>query len=123
MAERITENLWRLEIPLEGNPLKSLNSYLITGERNLLIDTGFRWDCCREAMLRQLAELEVDLDRTDLFGTHLHTDHVGLMPELLRPGCRMYISEIDAPYVEDRMTDDSWLELYAEYIRDGFSQQ
>ena len=123
MAERITDNLWRLEIPLEGNPLKTLNSYLITGERNLLIDTGFRWDCCREAMLRQLEELQVDLDRTDLFGTHLHTDHVGLMPELIRPGCRMYISEIDAPYVEDRMTDDTWLQLYAEYIRDGFSRQ
>ena len=28
MAEHITENLWRLDIPLEGNPLKNLNSYL-----------------------------------------------------------------------------------------------
>ena len=122
MAERITNNLWRLEIPLEGNPLKTLNSYLITGERNLLIDTGFRWDCCREAMLRQLAELEVDLDRTDLFATHLHTDHVGLMPELLRPGCRICISEIDAPYVEDRMTEEDWRLLNESYVLDGFSR-
>ena len=41
MAEQLANNLWRLEIPLVGNPLKALNSYLITGERNLLIDTGF----------------------------------------------------------------------------------
>ena len=54
MAERITSNLWRLDIPLVGNPLKNLNSYLITGERSLLIDTGFRQDPCREAMERQL---------------------------------------------------------------------
>lgn len=50
MAERITSNLWRLDIPLVGNPLKNLNSYLITGERSLLIDTGFREPACREAM-------------------------------------------------------------------------
>ena len=55
MAERITSNLWRLDIPLVGNPLKNLNSYLITGERSLLIDTGFREPACREAMERQLA--------------------------------------------------------------------
>ena len=43
MAEQIEAGLWRLDIPLVGNPLKNLNSYLLTGERNLLIDTGFRW--------------------------------------------------------------------------------
>ena len=32
----------------------------LTGERNLLIDTGFRLDACREAMERQLRELGVD---------------------------------------------------------------
>ena len=56
MAERITEDLWRLEIPLVGNPLKNLNSYLLTGERSLLIDTGFRQAPCQEAMERELAE-------------------------------------------------------------------
>ena len=55
MAERLAEDLWRLDIPLVGNPLKNLNSYLLTGERSLLIDTGFRQQSCREAMERQLA--------------------------------------------------------------------
>lgn len=122
MAERLADNLWRLEIPLEGNPLKTLNSYLILGERSLLIDTGFRWDCCREAMERQLTELGVDRNRMDILATHLHTDHLGLVPELLRPGCRVYISAIDAPYIEDRMTLEDWLAIYDDYRRDGFSQ-
>lgn len=34
MAERLAEDLWRLDIPLVGNPLKNLNSYLLTGERS-----------------------------------------------------------------------------------------
>ena len=85
MAEHIADNLWRLDIPLEGNPLKNLNSYLIVGEeRSLLIDTGFRWTSCRLAMERELAEVGVDQSRMDVFATHLHSDHVGLAPELIR---------------------------------------
>ena len=43
MSEFLLPGLWRLDVPLESNPLKNLNSYLILGERSLLIDTGFRW--------------------------------------------------------------------------------
>ena len=121
MATQITDNLWRLEVPLEGNPLKNLNSYLITGERNLLIDTGFRWESCRLAIEAELAQLEVELDRTDIFVTHLHSDHAGLAPRLIRPGCRIYIGAIDGPMIEDAIADDKWRELYADYVRDGFS--
>ena len=60
MAERLTSDLWRLDIPLVGNPLKNLNSYLLLGERSLLIDTGFRQQPCREAMEHQLRELGVE---------------------------------------------------------------
>lgn len=121
MAKQIAENLWQLEIPLEGNPLKTLNSYLILGERSLLIDTGFRWASCRIAMERELEEVGVERDRMDIFATHLHSDHVGLAAELIRPGCRILISEIDGPGVEDYIEDDVWTELYAAYVQDGFS--
>ena len=100
MAERLAEDLWRLDIPLVGNPLKNLNSYLLTGERSLLIDTGFRQQSCREAMERQLAETHVDRDRLDIFLTHLHSDHTGLAPELIRPGCRVYIGRVDGAVME-----------------------
>lgn len=122
MAERIAESLWRLEIPLEGNPLKNLNSYLMVGERSLLIDTGFRWDSCREAMERQLAETGVERDRLDIFLTHLHSDHTGLAPELVRPGCRIYISAVDQRRMADYGNDRVWRDMYGEYVREGFSQ-
>ena len=121
MAERVTQNLWRLDIPLEGNPLKNLNSYLIVGERSLLIDTGFRWESCRVAMERQLAEIGVDRARMAIFRTQLHSDHTGLAPTLIRPGCRIYIGRIDGPGVEDAMDDAAWQALYTAYVRDGFS--
>lgn len=120
MAERIETDLWRLDIPLVGNPLKNLNSYLIAGERNLLIDTGFRQVPCREAMIRQLQEIGVDLDRTDILLTHRHSDHAGLAPELVRPGCRIYISQVDLPGLEDAMSEDRWRALYQDYQRNGF---
>ena len=122
MAERLAEDLWRLDIPLVGNPLKNLNSYLLTGERSLLIDTGFRQQSCREAMERQLAETHVDRDRLDIFCTHLHSDHTGLAPELIRPGCRIYIGEIDSPGVKNASDPSCWKRLYGEYVRDGFTQ-
>ncbi len=123
MAEQLARDLWRLEIPLEGSPLKTLNSYFIRGERSLLIDTGFRWDSCRQAMERQLAELGADRDRMDIFVTHLHSDHVGLAPELIRPGCQILIGETDGPGVTDYMDDACWRDLYARYILDGFSRE
>ncbi len=121
MAERIEADLWRLDIPLVGNPLKNLNSYLLTGERNLLIDTGFRQDPCREAMARQLRETGADPDRTDIFLTHLHSDHAGLAPELIRPGCRIFISGTDLPGLEAAACPERWRRMYREYEENGFS--
>ena len=121
MANRIARDLWQLEIPLVGNPLKNLNSYLILGERNLLIDTGFRQEPCRVAMEQQLAELKVDLSRTDIFLTHLHSDHTGLAPELIRPGCRIYIGRTDGLRMLQTQESAHWKTLYASYVKNGFS--
>ena len=123
MAEQLARDLWRLEIPLEGSPLKTLNSYLIRGERSLLIDTGFRWPSCRAACERELAETGADRDLTDIFITHFHSDHVGLAPELIRPGCRILIGEVDGPGVADYMDESCWQNLYARYIQDGFTRE
>ena len=123
MAQQVAEGVWRLEIPLVGNPLKTLNSYLITGERTLLIDTGFRQQPCREAMERQLQELHVDRDRTDIFLTYLHSDHTGLAPELVHPGCRVLSGAVDGQRLLRGSGENAWRELYAEYVQNGFSTE
>ena len=122
MAEQITNDLWRLDIPLVGNPLKNLNSYLITGERCLLIDTGFREPACREAMERQLAEIGVDRERLDIFLTHLHCDHAGLAPELIRSGGRIFIGRTDGIRMAGYQDPAAWRTMYTEYQEEGFSR-
>ena len=95
MVTQVAEQIYRIPVPLPGNPLKNLNAYLIQGPRNLLVDTGFRQEACRTALTAGLAELGVDMANTDIFLTHLHSDHAGLAPELLAPTSRIFISEVD----------------------------
>ncbi len=95
MLESIAPDLFRIPVPLDGNPLRELNAYLIRGSRNLLIDTGFRLASCREALLQGLQQAGVCMDRTDILLTHLHTDHTGLAPEIRAPGTRIFLSQQD----------------------------
>lgn len=122
--EQLANSLWRLEIPLVGSPLKTLNSYLISGHnRSLLIDTGFRQPPCREAMEQQLSALGVDRNRLDIFLTHLHSDHTGLSTELLPDSGTIYISRVDGPGVSEALDGAFWRQFYASYVREGFAQE
>ncbi len=97
MVEKILPGLYRVEIPIPNNPLKALNSYfIISKERNLIIDTGMNRPECRQAMEAALEKLGVDLCRTDLFITHMHVDHSGLVNYLTTDTSRVYCSEPDA---------------------------
>jgi glyoxylase-like metal-dependent hydrolase (beta-lactamase superfamily II) len=80
----ILPNLYKMEIPLPKNPLKALNAYAIKGpERNLIIDTGWNQQECMDAMQANVRELDIDLKKTDFFITHFHTDHLGLVSNLV----------------------------------------
>lgn len=97
MVDTIMDGLYRIEIPLPNSPLKDLNSFVIKGkDRNLVIDTGFNRTACFEAMEQGLRFLDIDLDRTDFFITHMHSDHTGLVSRLAREGSTVYFSRIDA---------------------------
>ncbi len=101
MAEEILPNLYRIEVPLPGNPLKFINSYvLISKERNLIIDTGFNRKECFEALEEGLHDLNVDLEKTDFLSTHLHADHQGLIPAFAKNGAKAYMGKIDAQHTE-----------------------
>ena len=95
------EHIYRIPVPLPGNPLKELNAYLIKGrDRNLLIDTGFRQDECRQALFAGLRELGLEPGDADILLTHLHSDHAGLAPEAAG-GADIYVSKVDMPFLAD----------------------
>lgn len=97
MVEKILSGLYRIIVPLPNSPLKDLNAYVIKGEdRHLIIDTGFNRGVCFEAMQQGIAELGLDLRRTDFMLTHMHSDHTGLVSRLAAEGSKIYISRIDS---------------------------
>ena len=100
MIEEPLPGIFRIEVPLPGNPLKAINSYLIKGHsRNLLIDTGMNREECRTALESGLRELEVAIRDTDIFVTHMHADHSGLVADLVADGSMIYASRQDAPLI------------------------
>jgi len=92
MISEVYPNIFKNEIPLPKNPLKAINSYIIVAKnRNLIIDTGFNTTECLTELMKGLDELNIDLNKTDLLITHMHTDHSGLAPALKNVESTSYI--------------------------------
>ncbi len=126
LIERVLQDLYRLEIPLPGSPLKSTNSYVIRSpERNLVIDTGMNREECLSAMVKGLRELSVDLEKTDFFITHMHADHSGLVSALASKGSKIFTSLPDSvmicPVVD---TVSGWYKKMTDFaLLNGFPEE
>ncbi len=95
--KEVYSNIYQVQIPLMNSPLKELNCFIVKGEkRNLVVDTGFNQPLGRETLLNALKELGCDLDLTDVFITHLHSDHSGLTGAIKNDINRAYASSYDA---------------------------
>lgn len=120
MTEKIMEGIYRIEAPLPGNPLRSINSYLILGsDRNLLIDTGFSHQACRNAIVEGFRQIGAQISDTDIFLTHLHADHSGLAAELAGNGGKIYCSEQDGSIVNLLASQEYWDEMDVVFSRHG----
>ncbi len=107
MFETIRSDLYRIEVPLPNNPLRSLNSYVVTGgERALVVDTGMNQPECRAALETGLGAIGVDLTRTDFLITHFHADHLGLVATLAASDARVYFNEPEAVWTRKFKTAD-----------------
>ncbi len=69
------------------------------GDRFLIIDTGFNHEECLKAMNSSLQKLGVDLNKTDFFITHLHSDHMGLIDRIASDNSKVYFDESEAKWV------------------------
>ena len=89
-VQEVAEGVFRIGVPLPNNPLRELNSYLIEGDRPLLVDVGFDLDACEDALREGLATLGHSFDDVDLLFTHSHPDHCGAVSRVHRPGMTVY---------------------------------
>ena len=123
MFTQIEGNIYTIPVALVGNPLKELNCYVIKDdERSLVIDTGFRMNECYTALTEGLAELGIDMNRADIFLTHLHADHTGLAPEIATPDTRVYITHEDGGRILYRLRA-GFIDTGAEYREQGFPEE
>ena len=101
MCEEVLPGLFRNKIPLPNSPLKYLNSYVIRDSaRSLIVDTGLNRQECLEAMRKGLTALEIDLSKSDIFITHLHADHFGLVSKLVTDSTDILFSRPEKELME-----------------------
>ncbi len=124
MISQVLPGLSRVEVPLPGSPLKAVNSYVIEGERCLVVDTGMNRPECLAALQTALSELGVDPAESDFFITHFHADHLGLVGELSGPGSRIHLNQPEAEFMAEAMVSRTFLdELASRARKGGFSEQ
>lgn len=112
MIEQVYEKIYRCEVPLPNNPLKSLNSYIIKGkEKTIIIDTGFNSKVCKDAFYDNLKELDVDIKKSEIIITHLHADHSGLAHELYNQGAKILMSGGDGRAAKALSQDENWIDI------------
>lgn len=125
MIEEISANLFRLESPIPQSPLKATNAYVVKGSRRaLMIDSGPNYPESLAAIRKGLAELCLELSDVDLFLTHMHADHSGLLQTLDCPGLRLFAHPVDAKIINQMFKEEDPLaDLREAACQNGFEQQ
>lgn len=104
MVEEITQDLYRVAVPLTFNPLGSVNIYVvIAADRVYLIDSGWNTEEAYAVLLHGLRDLgRTVTDIQEIVTTHLHPDHYGLAEQLAREaGARLFIHHREAALMEE----------------------
>jgi len=122
--EQILDSIYKIEIPLPRNPLKSVNDYLIKdGRKSILIDTAMNMQECSAALMDALHSLDIDFQNLDLIITHMHADHAGLLgliKELSQNKAKIYMSEVDGHILNN---PSIWDEMFEIFKQNGFPEE
>jgi glyoxylase-like metal-dependent hydrolase (beta-lactamase superfamily II) len=124
MCEELLPGLFKIKIPLPNSPLKYLNSYIVLGPtRFLIIDTGMNRPECLNQFLKAINYLKLDMDKADFFITHMHSDHVGLLGDLVRPTSKVYFNGPEIPNFDPTEREKSHRLRHDFYIANGYPEK
>lgn len=124
MIEEVVPNIYRIEVGLPQNPLRSINAYFIRdAKRSVLIDTGMNRPECLADLCGALDELGVDMKHADLFITHVHADHTGLLAYFRNGSTRFLCSEPDSVSINNMIEAATWDWMRAAAVQHGFEPQ
>lgn len=112
----------RIEVPLSGNQLGHINSYLLkTADGCILVDSGWNTNESFDVLQAGIKEARIDWpDIEYLIATHIHPDHFGLMGRLQElSGAEVVLHEADRrllgaryyEYKELLESTDDWLRI------------
>ncbi len=78
-VENVASGVWSIPVPIIGNPLRYVLSYLIEHDAGfVMIDPGWNHPDSWQALTRGLADCEIPLTAvTGVVVTHVHPDHHG----------------------------------------------
>jgi glyoxylase-like metal-dependent hydrolase (beta-lactamase superfamily II) len=109
---KVAEDIHRLTVPMERNPLGKTYSYLFT-ESNTLIDTGVPTDSAYQGLTEELKRHGMrPQDVKKVILTHLHNDHIGLAKTLQEYGAEIVASQVAAEKQEAvRRQQENFFEL------------
>lgn len=100
MPEQLLDGLYRLKVPIPKNPLKFTNVYVLEGNNEwLIIDVGLGGEVSGEIFMKEISELDVNMERATFFLTHMHADHCGLIGDVARESSEILLSKEDLPYI------------------------
>jgi glyoxylase-like metal-dependent hydrolase (beta-lactamase superfamily II) len=124
MIKQLLNNIFMIKVSLPGNPLKDINCYVIKGnKRNLLIDTAFNTELCYSSLKLGLNKLNINMEDTDIFLTHQHSDHTGLAASIATDMSKIYMSEIDKKGYNNLLKPEYWDLINEEFLAFGFSRE
>lgn len=122
MLTEVVKNIYKQVVPLPNNPLREINVYFILGEKlgekNLMIDTGFNRPECEEALKNAVTELGIE--EYDVFISHLHSDHCGLISKFAKSGCKILAGETEGEMINFESGNLYWRMLDDLFIKFGF---
>ncbi|MET1124713.1 MAG: MBL fold metallo-hydrolase [Archaeoglobaceae archaeon] len=113
--EKIGEDLYRIRVPLPGNPLKSVNCYVIADKPPVFVDVGMNMEACLNA-LRTAVER---FGKPIVVATHMHADHLGVAGRIADV---VLMSGEEIEVFRKFASGESWKRIVEFFIASGFPE-